>query len=65
MSMDDAFKRLLAPSLSNEARSHYKELADQVAVHIFSKNLEQLLLAPPLGAKTVLALDPGFRMVVN
>jgi uncharacterized protein len=57
----DAYKRLLRPSLENEVLSHVKEKADKEAIKVFSKNLRQLLLAAPLGAKRVLAIDPGFR----
>ncbi|MFT5778677.1 MAG: hypothetical protein ACI837_001633 [Crocinitomicaceae bacterium] len=57
----DAYKRLLRPSLENEALSLMKEKADKEAIEIFSKNLRQLLLAAPLGAKRILAIDPGFR----
>jgi len=57
----DAYRRLLRPSLENEALSKAKEKADSEAIAVFSKNLRQLLLAPPLGAKRILAIDPGFR----
>lgn len=57
----DSFKRLLAPSLSNEMLAFYKEKADETAIRVFGGNLRQLLLAPPLGQKRILALDPGFR----
>jgi uncharacterized protein len=57
----DAWKRLLEPSMENEVRQWVKEKADKVAIQVFSKNLRQLLLAPPLGQKVVLAIDPGFR----
>jgi len=57
----DAFKRLLFPSLSNEALQNAKDKADESAIIIFAKNLKQLLLGAPLGEKSVLALDPGFR----
>ena len=59
--IDDAWKRLLEPSLETEMRALYKERADEVAVKVFAENLRQLLLAAPLGKKRVLALDPGFR----
>jgi len=59
--VDDAYKRLLAPSLETEARHHVKERADGEAIHVFTQNLRQLLMAPPLGQKAVLAIDPGFR----
>lgn len=57
----DAYRRLLRPSLENEALSIAKERADNEAIGVFGKNLRQLLLAPPLGAKRILAIDPGFR----
>ncbi|HEX5742303.1 MAG TPA: Tex family protein [Flavobacteriaceae bacterium] len=61
MTADDAFKRLLAPALSNEALNNAKEKADETAIKVFANNLRQLLLSPPLGEKTILAIDPGFR----
>ncbi len=57
----DAYKRLLEPSISTEILNLYKEKADLTAIKVFSENLRQLLLAPPLGEKRVLAVDPGFR----
>jgi len=61
LSIHDAFKRLLLPSLSNEALSIAKEKADDAAITVFAKNLKQLLLGAPLGEKRILAVDPGFR----
>jgi uncharacterized protein len=61
LAIQDAFKRLLFPSLSNEALSIAKEKADENAITVFSKNLKQLLLGAPLGEKRILAIDPGFR----
>lgn len=61
MALEDAYKRLLFPSLSNEALKEAKLKADQGAITVFAKNLKQLLLGSPLGEKRVLALDPGFR----
>ena len=58
---DDAFKRLLEPSISNEVVKEAKEKADIESIRIFGENLRQLLLAPPVGQKRVLAIDPGFR----
>lgn len=58
---DESYKRLLLPSLQNEAIQVQKEKADLEAIKVFSTNLRQLLLAPPLGEKRVLAIDPGFR----
>ncbi len=57
----DAWQRLLAPSLENEYRTALKERAEAQAVTTFATNLRKLLLASPLGAKRVLALDPGWR----
>ncbi len=57
----DAYRRLLRPSLENEVLANAKEIADKEAIGVFSKNLRQLLLAPPLGSKRILAIDPGFR----
>ncbi len=59
--LEDAYKRLLAPALENELRQTLKERADAEAITVFASNLKELLLASPLGAKRVLALDPGFR----
>lgn len=57
----DAYKRLLQPALDTEAKQYYKNIADEKSILIFGKNLEKLLLSPPLGSKSILALDPGFR----
>ena len=57
----DAYKRLLCPSIENDIINEAKEKADKEAIKIFSTNLRQLLLAPPLGSKRILAIDPGFR----
>ncbi len=61
LAVTDAYKRLLYPSLANEALQAAKALADTSAISVFSKNLRQLLLGSPLGEKRVLAIDPGFR----
>lgn len=61
LAMEDAFKRLLKPSIETEFANLSKEKADTEAIRIFAENLRQLLLASPLGQKRVLALDPGFR----
>ena len=61
LAISDAYKRLLLPSLSNEALQNAKEKADDAAIKVFAKNLKQLLLGSPLGEKRVLAIDPGFR----
>lgn len=61
MAFDDAYKRLLEPSISNEVMKEAKEKADIESIRIFGENLRQLLLAAPIGQKRVLAIDPGFR----
>ncbi|MFV0348895.1 MAG: Tex family protein [Halodesulfovibrio sp.] len=61
MAAEDCYKRLLAPSMENEARTLLKNRADEEAIAVFAANLRELLLASPLGQKRVLALDPGFR----
>ena len=61
IAIQDAYKRLLFPSLSNEALQNAKLKADEAAISVFAKNLKQLLLGSPLGEKRVLAIDPGFR----
>lgn len=57
----DAYKRLLKPSIENEFATASKEKADAEAIQVFAENLRQLLLAPPLGQKRVMGIDPGFR----
>jgi protein Tex len=57
----DSYKRLLQPGMETEIRQMLKTKADGEAIRIFAENLRQLLLAPPLGQKRVLAIDPGFR----
>jgi protein Tex len=59
--ISDSYKRLLKPSIENEMRQIVKEKADLEAIRVFTINLRQLLLSPPLGQKMVLAIDPGFR----
>ena len=59
--VDDAFKRLLEPSITNEVVAQAKEKADIESVKVFGENLRQLLLASPVGQKRTLAIDPGFR----
>ncbi len=61
LALEDSYKRLLFPSLSNEILKLAKEKADDEAISVFSKNLKQLLLGAPLGEKRILAIDPGFR----
>jgi uncharacterized protein len=59
--VQDGYKRLLAASMETEARLAARKKADAEAIRVFAENLRQLLLAPPLGQKAVLAIDPGFR----
>ena len=61
LAIKDSYKRLLEPVISNETLQEAKEKADQKAIEIFSENLRQLLLAPPLGERRILAIDPGFK----
>ena len=61
MAVHDGYKRLLSPSMVTEIRLAPKKRADEEAIKVFVENVRQLLLAPPLGQKNVLAIDPGFR----
>ncbi|PKN68614.1 MAG: RNA-binding transcriptional accessory protein [Deltaproteobacteria bacterium HGW-Deltaproteobacteria-12] len=61
LAVHDSYKRLLSLSMETEVRLTTKKRADETAIKIFADNLRQLLLAPPLGQKAVLAIDPGFR----
>jgi uncharacterized protein len=61
MAVHDSYKRLLSPSMETEIRLATKKRADEEAIRVFVENLRQLLLAPPLGQRNVLAIDPGFR----
>ena len=61
LAVKDGYKRLMAPSLETEMRQLYKRKADEEAIRVFAENLRQLLLAPPLGQKNILAIDPGLR----
>lgn len=61
LAVHDSFKRLLGPSIETEVRLLTKKRADEAAITVFADNLRQLLLASPLGQKSVLAIDPGFR----
>lgn len=61
LAVHDSFKRLLSLSLENEVRLELKKRADAEAIDIFSRNLRELLMAPPLGQKSVIAVDPGLR----
>lgn len=61
LAVDDGYGRLLEPSMETETRGELKKNADLIAIKVFAENLRELLLASPLGEKSVLALDPGFR----
>lgn len=61
LAMEDSYRRLLAPSIETDIRHEIKERADAEAIRVFAQNLYELLMAPPLGFKTVLAIDPGYR----
>jgi len=61
LAIKDGYKRLLSRSMETETRLFLKEKADKDAISVFAENLKQLLLSPPLGAKRVLGVDPGFR----
>jgi uncharacterized protein len=61
LAITDSYKRLLEPSIETEFANSSKEKADEEAIRVFAENLRQLLLAPPLGQKRVLAIDPGYR----
>jgi len=59
--IEDSYKRLLSSSIENEFRKKLRESAEEEAIRVFAANLRELLMAPPLGQKAVLAIDPGFR----
>ncbi len=61
MAVADAYKRLLRPSIETEFAAQSKARADEEAIRVFANNLRQLLLAPPLGQKRIMGIDPGFR----
>ncbi len=61
LAIEDSYKRLLHPAISNETLQEAKTKADANSIQVFANNLGQLLLAPPLGEKRILAIDPGFR----
>ena len=61
LALTDATERLLVPSLESERRRSLKERADEEAIAVFARNLTALLLAPPLGGKPLIAIDPGLR----
>jgi len=61
LAVRDSYKRLLSLSMETETRMETRKRADETAIRVFAENLRQLLLAPPMGQKSVLAIDPGFR----
>jgi uncharacterized protein len=61
LAVQDGYKRLLSSSMETEIRLETKKKADEEAIRVFAENIRQLLLAPPLGQRTILAIDPGFR----
>jgi uncharacterized protein len=61
LAIEDSYKRLLTPAISNETLQEAKAKADANSIQVFASNLSQLLLAPPLGEKRILAIDPGYR----
>ncbi len=61
LAIEDSYKRLLQPAIANETLQEAKAKADANSIQVFANNLGQLLLAPPLGEKRILAIDPGFR----
>jgi len=61
LAVEDSYRRLLANAMETELRTTTKKRADAEAIRVFAENLRQLLLAPPLGQKRILAIDPGFR----
>jgi uncharacterized protein len=61
LAMEDSYQRLLAPSIETDIRQEIKARADAEAIQVFTRNLHELLMSPPLGQKTVLAIDPGYR----
>ncbi|BDB52250.1 Tex family protein [Flavobacterium ammonificans] len=61
LAIEDSYKRLLQPAIANETLQEAKAKADANSIQVFATNLGQLLLAPPLGEKRILAIDPGYR----
>ncbi len=61
LAIEDGYKRLLGPQLETEARLELKQRADAEAIRVFAANLRELLLAPPLGGRAVMGIDPGYR----
>jgi protein Tex len=59
--VDDSYKRLMSPSMETELRNNLKARADEEAIRVFSENIRELLLSPPMGQKATLAVDPGLR----
>ena len=59
--VEDSYSRLIVPGIETEMRTKYKDIADREAIEVFERNLSQLLLAPPVGQKRTMAIDPGFR----
>ena len=59
--IEDGYKRLIQPSIEREIRNELTEKAEEQAIHIFSENLRNLLLQPPLKGKVVLGVDPAYR----
>jgi protein Tex len=63
--LEDAYKRLMGPSLETEIRMELKTKSESEAIRVFASNLRHLLLSPPIGEKIVLGVDPGFRTGLN
>ncbi len=61
LALEDGYRRLLAPAMESEIRAELKQRADADAIEVFAANVRELLMAPPLGQKRILAIDPGFR----
>lgn len=61
LAVADSYRRLLSLSLETELRSHVRQQAEDEATHVFARNLRELLMAPPLGRRRIMAIDPGFR----
>ena len=63
--IEDSYKRLIGPAIEREIRSALTEVAEDGAIHVFGKNLEQLLMQPPIAGQVVLGWDPAFRRDVS
>ncbi|MBI2918045.1 MAG: RNA-binding transcriptional accessory protein [Chloroflexi bacterium] len=61
LAMDDSYQRLLGPSIETDTRTQAKKRADEEALHVFARNLRETLMSAPMGPKTILAIDPGYR----